>query len=118
LNRVDFGARTMNQITTVWDRIDPLAEKHPFESSYVFVHNNPIMYVDPDGRDGIRVIDDKNKTITVRAVYYVQTEKSTYFTENGKTRTLDSYSAKDVASMQGNYNKYLNEAGLGVSDGE
>jgi RHS repeat-associated protein len=114
----DYGARHYDPVVGRWWAVDPLAEKNHFESSYVFVHNNSVMYVDPDGRDGIRVIDDKNRMITVRAVYYVQTEKSTYFKENGKTRTLDGYSAKDVASMQGNYNKYLNEAGLSVSDGE
>jgi hypothetical protein len=45
--------------------------------------NNPINLIDPNGKDGIRVIDDKNMTITIKAVYYVQTEKSTCFTTGG-----------------------------------
>ena len=48
LNRVDFGARTMNQITTVWDRIDPLAEKREWVSPYNYAQNNPINRIDPD----------------------------------------------------------------------
>lgn len=36
--------------------VDPLAEKNLFESPYVFVHNNPLIYVDPDGRDAILIV--------------------------------------------------------------
>ena len=36
--------------------VDPLAEKNNFESPYVYVHNNPLIYIDPDGRDGILVV--------------------------------------------------------------
>ncbi|PWG82126.1 hypothetical protein DDR33_03670 [Pararcticibacter amylolyticus] len=36
-----------------WNVVDPFSEKNHFESPYVFVHNNPIIFVDPDGRDGI-----------------------------------------------------------------
>ena len=55
-NRINFGARTMNPTTGVWDRVDMMAEKNHFESSYVFVHNNPLKYIDPDGRDGILIV--------------------------------------------------------------
>jgi hypothetical protein len=36
--------------------VDPLAEKNNFESPYTFVHNNPLIYVDPDGRDAILIV--------------------------------------------------------------
>lgn len=34
-----------------WFTVDPHAEKYPSISSYVYVANNPIMFIDPDGRD-------------------------------------------------------------------
>jgi len=34
-----------------WLSIDPLAEKHPDHTPYAFCTNNPIRYIDPDGRD-------------------------------------------------------------------
>lgn len=34
-----------------WLSIDPLAEKHPDHTPYAFSANNPIRYIDPDGRD-------------------------------------------------------------------
>jgi hypothetical protein len=36
--------------------VDPLASKNNFESPYVFVHNNPLIYVDPDGRDAVLIV--------------------------------------------------------------
>ena len=33
--------------------VDPLADKYPNLSGYIYVANNPLIYVDPDGRDHI-----------------------------------------------------------------
>jgi hypothetical protein len=45
-------------------RVDPLAEKNNFESPYTYVHNNPLIYIDPDGRDGILVVFPNYKVDT------------------------------------------------------
>ncbi|MCB6232389.1 hypothetical protein LIS90_14150, partial [Flavobacterium psychrophilum] len=34
----------------LWLSVDPLAEKFPDQSPYSFVFNNPMRFVDPDGR--------------------------------------------------------------------
>ena len=36
--------------SSIWYSVDPLAEKYPNYSPYVYCANNPIKYVDPDGR--------------------------------------------------------------------
>ncbi len=36
-----------------WLSVDPLADKYPHLTSYHYCANNPIMLVDPDGRDPI-----------------------------------------------------------------
>ncbi len=46
-----YGARYMNPVTSLWYGVDPLAEKNSHISSYVVCSNNPIMRIDPDGRD-------------------------------------------------------------------
>ncbi|MDD4712327.1 MAG: toxin TcdB middle/N-terminal domain-containing protein [Bacteroidales bacterium] len=46
-----YGARYMDPRTSVWLSVDPLAEKYPRVSSYVYCHDNPVKYIDPDGRD-------------------------------------------------------------------
>lgn len=45
-----YHARYYDPKTSVWLSVDPLAEKTPSESSYAYCGNNPIMFIDPDGR--------------------------------------------------------------------
>ncbi|MFV0305101.1 MAG: RHS repeat-associated core domain-containing protein [Moheibacter sp.] len=45
-----YGARYYNPRVSNWLSVDPLAEKYPSISPYAFVANNPIIFVDPDGR--------------------------------------------------------------------
>ena len=48
----DFGARLLDgQHIPAWTSIDPLAEKYYNVSPYVYAANNPILYVDRDGRE-------------------------------------------------------------------
>lgn len=51
LNIYDYGARQYGATLGRWDRIDPLAEKYYSVSPYNYCHNNPVMLVDPDGKD-------------------------------------------------------------------
>jgi len=46
-----YGARYYDPRTSVWISADPLAEKYPNVGSYVYCHNNPVKYTDPDGRN-------------------------------------------------------------------
>jgi len=45
-----YGARYYDSRTSVWLSVDPLAERFPNISSYVYAADNPIKYVDPDGK--------------------------------------------------------------------
>ena len=46
----DYGARQYNPVTARWDRVDPLCEKYYSISPYAYCGNNPVKYIDPDGR--------------------------------------------------------------------
>ncbi len=50
-NQVDFGARVFDVRLGRWFAPDPLEAKYPSSSTYVGIGNNPIIYVDTDGRD-------------------------------------------------------------------
>ncbi|WP_300688861.1 RHS repeat-associated core domain-containing protein [Chryseobacterium sp.] len=46
-----YGARYYNPRASIWYGVDPLAEKMPSWSQYAYAFNNPINFIDPDGRE-------------------------------------------------------------------
>ncbi len=46
-----YGARYYNPRISLWYGVDPLAEKYPAHSPYCYTMNNPVMLIDPDGRE-------------------------------------------------------------------
>ena len=44
-----FGARYYDSEVSVWLSVDPLSDKYPSTSPYMYVRGNPIMLVDPNG---------------------------------------------------------------------
>ncbi len=50
LNTYDYGARQYNPVTGRWDRMDPLCEKYYPTSPFAYCMNNPVRFIDPDGR--------------------------------------------------------------------
>ncbi|MCQ2335640.1 MAG: RHS repeat-associated core domain-containing protein [Paludibacteraceae bacterium] len=53
-----YGARYYDPTTALWLGVDPLAEKYPGVSPYVYCHGNPVVLIDEDGCES-RSFDDK-----------------------------------------------------------
>jgi hypothetical protein len=76
-------------IYAIWLSVDPLSDKYPYISPYAYCENNPVKYVDPDGRRSKMI--QYNNTLTVQAVYY--------------THPLDLKSAQQAISFWNNQKK-------------
>ena len=45
-----YGARYMDPMASIWYGVDPLAEKYPNVNGYCYTMDNPIKYLDPNGK--------------------------------------------------------------------
>jgi RHS repeat-associated protein len=51
-----YGARYYDPRISLWLSTDQLQEKYPNISTYAYTFQNPVKYIDPDGRDAIYVV--------------------------------------------------------------
>jgi len=117
-----YGARYYDPKWSIFISVDPLAEQYPNISPYAYVANNPIIYIDPDGReikDGKEIFDkfkdfvtDKIKSSNGRASDLK--ERATAAFDRGKESKGERLNrrAEKAEALAGKYNEVLQELNI------
>src|SRR5579859_1226227 len=92
-----YGARYYDPRTSIWQSVDPMAEKNGSWSPYAFAGDNPEVMIDPDGKDWFyyQAKNEKGKSW-----HFQEGHKATY--TNTPTRTITSGLTRstDIISME------------------
>jgi len=100
----DFGERIYDGRLGRWLSVDPLEGKNVSWTPYVFCGNNPIVFVDPDGRDWILSTGNKvywyggkygDKSIVIKIYKATSGVKMATFTD-GKKRNLQFANEQNI----------------------
>ena len=79
-----FGSRYYSPDLSIWLSVDPMSDKFPHQSNYVYCSNNPIKVVDPNGEDEWEV----NESGYIRCIHNDKPDRlyAVYGTKDGEWR--------------------------------
>ena len=69
-----FGSRYYSSDLSVWLSVDPMSDKYPSLSPYVYCADNPVRVVDPDGEEIDDNLDKWKYNITTKELQWVSDE--------------------------------------------
>lgn len=115
-NSYDFGARMYDPRIGKWLSVDPMQAKYPDMSPFNFANNNPIYYIDPDGRDGkaatMKGAGTKKSPhiVVVTANYYYNKNTLSDAQVASLNRSISKYNKSNYSSgdsKKGTYTEYV-----------
>jgi len=101
-----FGSRYYSSDLSIWLSVDPMADKYPSMSSYVYCADNPVRCVDPNGEEVSEHIDKYGNIIA----HYDDGDNSVYLHKSGTTKA-DISLQRRVLNNTGGEGKKVGELG-------
>jgi len=110
LDLYDYSARYMDAALGQFTTVDPMAEKYYSISPYAYVANNPVKYIDPDGKlfrryEEREYIEDKQRASNQKSLWsWLKNVTSSLF-----SITIDTSSEEAKKATVENYNQQLQQ---------
>ena len=107
-----FGARYYSSTLPMWLSVDPLSDSYPDTSPYVYCGNNPIKFVDPDGKEKHNMMYPYSKDINQMILYeagqkLVDKSNHIFFISHGSNNEMYPYAEMPMRAE--NFVSYLSE---------
>ena len=83
-----FGSRYYSSDLSVWLSVDPMSDKYPNESSYVYCGDNPLVFFDPDGKEKLIWINKLNNKFIASGAEKYQDDGAIHIFAHGSSRGL------------------------------
>ncbi len=103
-----FGARYYDSELSGWLSVDPMSDKYPMLSPYAYCANNPIILIDPDGRDTIDIVKNDDGKWSISNIQIVKGDDVFRVKTGDETQTY--------TFSEGEYGKRVNILNLENND--
>lgn len=88
-----------------WQSMDLLAEKYPALTPYMYAFDNPMLFVDPDGRDNVVYLYAADESATRKQLKTIAKQATANFKEMGLKTTVEVFKGKWDAKSYGKLDK-------------